>query len=295
MIQLDFGQRWLNRRDSYRHSDNINPADYEVAPIDGDGSDTIAKAFVREHHYSGTYPAARERIGLYFRKTGKLVGIAVFSHPPSEDVLGKLPCDRLEGVELGRFVLLPSVPGNGETWFLARCHEILRPRGYRVLISHSDPVRRRKLDGTLVLPGHVGFIYQAGSMVYGGRSKRQLHVLKPDGTVFSPRSMTKIRLAESGYFRSIRELVDIGARAPTATELETRNGRRDWMWRSIEATCRRLEHGGNFRYLFALDKRLSRKVADLGVSHPVALGFAGPIGRMVYPKVIDQEPEARAA
>src|SRR6185503_11808839 len=132
----------------------------------------------------------------------ELVGTAVFSHPPSEKVLGKLPCERLEGVELGRLVLLPSVKGNGETWFLARSFELLRANGFRVLLSHSDPVPRKNIDGKLVLPGHVGQIYQATNAVYAGRTKPTLHVLKPDGTIFSPRNMTKIRRAERGHKRA---------------------------------------------------------------------------------------------
>lgn len=289
------GQRWMNGRDSYRPADVIDPREYEVVPLDGNGSDNLAKAFVGQHHYSGTFPAARERVALYHTPTATLRGCAVFSHPAAEAVLADLPCDRLEGVELGRFVLTPDVPGNGETWFLKRCRKILRSRGYKVLLSHSDPVRRRKLDGTLVLPGHVGFIYQADNAVYAGRSKETLHVLKPNGTIFSPRSMTKIRKAESGFFRNIRELVDIGARTPTSLELETRDGRRAWMWEAIEKTCRRLDHGGNHRYLWAIDKRLQGKVAAMAATELEVPTFVGPPAPLPYPKAIDAEPMAHAA
>ena len=37
----------------------------------------------------------------------------------------------LTTVELGRFVLLDSVAGNGETWFLARSFDILRKHANR--------------------------------------------------------------------------------------------------------------------------------------------------------------------
>lgn len=283
------GQRWKNGRDSYRPADVIDPRDYEVVPLDGKGSDNLAKAFITQHHYSGTYPAARERVALYHTPSAKLVGCAVFSHPASEAVLANLPCDRLEGVELGRFVLTDDVPGNGESWFLARCRKILRARGYRVLLSHSDPVLRRTLDGTLVLPGHVGFVYQASNAVYGGRSKRTMHVLKPNGTIFSPRSMTKIRQAESGYLRNISELVDLGGRVPTTAELETQPGRAAWMWEVISATCRRLAHGGNHRYLWAIDKKLQKGVAAMAALEEQAPTFVGPPERIAYPKIIDHD------
>ena len=298
-------QRQRDGRTSFRPAGELIQTNaYEVAPIDGKGSDKIAKAFVQQHHYSGSYPAARERIGLYrvrgdmrdmaqelrgLRDAGdnakaarldaavprELVGVAVFSHPASEAVLAPLPCDRLEGVELGRFVLLDDVPGNGESWFLARSLEILKARGYRALLSHSDPLPRRTNAGELVLPGHVGIIYQATNAVYAGRSGSELHVLKPDGTILSPRSMTKIRRWERGAQGAVDELVEIGATPPTAADLATRDARRAWMWREIFATCRRMPHAGNHRYLWAIDKKLRRDVAKL------ATGEA-------YPKKLDE-------
>lgn len=265
-------QRWRDRASSMRPADPIDPRAYEVAPIDGRGSDTIAKGFVERHHYSGSYPAARERVGLY--RGEALVGVAVFSHPSSEAVLAALPCERLEGVELGRFVLLDDVPGNGESWFLARALEIMRARGYRALLSHSDPVPRATASGDVVLAGHVGTIYQATNAVYAGRSGRELHVLRPDGTILSPRSMTKIRRWERGAQRDVDALVEIGAVAPTAADLADRDARRAWLWREIFRTCRRLEHGGNHRYLWAIDRRIRRDIARLGTGAP-------------YPKSVD--------
>jgi hypothetical protein len=291
VIQLELPcQRWNRRRDSYRPAGEvIRTADYEVAFLDGKGSDTIARAFVETHHYSGSYPAARERGMLYERRTGNLVGAAIFSHPSTEAVLKPLPCDRLEGVELGRLVLRDSVAGNGESWFIARCFEVMRARGYRAILSHSDPVPRRTLDGRLVLPGHVGVIYQATNAVYAGRSNEELHVLKPDGTILSPRSMTKIRRWERGAAGCVEELVQCGAVPPTRIELATRDGRRAWMWREIFRTCRRLAHGGNHRYIWALDKRLNKAVHALGRedSYPFAIH--------TRPKQRDAEPIAEAA
>ncbi len=69
-------QRWNKRRASYRPAGEvINTRAYEVAPLD----ETSAKTFVLTNHYSGTYPAARFRYGLY--RGGTLCGTAVFSHP----------------------------------------------------------------------------------------------------------------------------------------------------------------------------------------------------------------------
>lgn len=69
-------QRWAQGRDSYRPAgEPIQTRLYEVAELD----ELDAKAFVVEHHYSRSYPAARWRFGLH--RAGRLVGVAVFSGP----------------------------------------------------------------------------------------------------------------------------------------------------------------------------------------------------------------------
>lgn len=264
-------QRWNNGLDRYRPSGEvIDPLAYEVAVI---ADDTTAKAFVTQHHYSGSYPAARFRVGLYRKVSRQLVGVAVFSHPMSEAVLERLPCERLAGVELGRFVLLDDVPGNGESWFLARCFELLRAHGFEALVSCSDPVPRTTAAGVLVMPGHVGQIYQATNAIYTGRTKPCLHVLMPDGTIFSPRAMSKIRAAERGYRNDIERLIAYGAAAPRDVDLASRDDRRAWMWAQLAAIGRRHKHWGNHRYVWALDRKLRREVAKMA--------------RGAYPKQID--------
>ena len=77
----DRAQRWRNRLALFKKvaSEPIDTSAYEVAPIDGAGADKIAGEFVRAHHYSASYPAARERIGLYR-------GEAVNAAPADEEV-----------------------------------------------------------------------------------------------------------------------------------------------------------------------------------------------------------------
>lgn len=267
-------QRWYKRLGTWRDANEvIDTASYEVAEI---ADDTTPKAFVEEHHYSGTYPAARERFGLY--RSAKLVGVAVFSHPPNEAVLKKLPCERMAGIELGRFVLLSDVPGNGESWFLARCFEQLRAKGIEALVSHSDPLPRRNTDGVLVLPGHVGNIYQATNAIYGGRTKARCLWLLPDGTIFSERAMSKIRSRERGYRYAIEQLVHHGAERP----LDLGQDLGTWMREQLPRVARRVKHRGNHRYLWTLDRHLRKAVA--------ALAIVDENGDPVkYPKQLDQE------
>lgn len=266
-------QRWFKRLGSWRDEDEIiDTRAYEVAEI---ADDNTPKAFVEEHHYSGTYPAARKRFGLY---RGELVGVAVFSHPPNEAVLRKLPCERMAGIELGRFVLRNDVPGNGESWFLARCFERLRSSGIEALVSHSDPMPRRDVEGNMVLPGHVGNIYQATNAIYGGRTKARALWLLPDGTVFSERAMSKIRSRDRGYRYAIDQLVKHGAEQP----LDIGQDLGAWMREQLPRVARRLKHRGNHRYLWAISKHLRRAIRDLAIVDE----DGDPVK---YPKQLDQE------
>ncbi len=241
-------QRWNTGRASYRPSaEPIRTADYEVALID---RDTPAKAFVKRHHYSGTYPSARFRYGLY--RTTELVGVAVFSHPCHPAVLTNVfPGDPLESTELGRFVLLDSVGGNGETWFLARCFELLAKRDIQGVVSFSDPLPRRAANGIVTLPGHVGTIYQAHNGVYLGRGASQALRLLPDGTSFQKRTLQKIRRQESGWRYAVEQLIAAGA-APLDGDPAA------WVARELPRVCRRVRHQGNHKYCWTLNRRLRR-------------------------------------
>lgn len=226
-------QCWKNGRDRYR------PA--------GEVIDTS------KHHYSGTMPAARERIGLY--RAGTLVGCAVFSVPCRMSVLDRLPCPRDEAVELGRFVLLDDVPSNGETWFLARCFEYLRREGYSGVLSFSDPVPRTDSNGRVVFKGHVGTIYCASNAVYAGRATKRTLYLLPDGAVFSERAMSKIRAKEQGWRYAVEQLVNAGAPPPRPAEDLSA-----WLRTVRPMVLRLLRHGGNHTYLFGLTKAVKRRL-----------------------------------
>lgn len=236
-------QRWRGRRASFRPTGELfDSRSFDVAPIE---SDRVARAFVEEHHYSGTYPAARRRIGL-------------FEH-------GGLD----HNVELGCFVLLDGVRANGETWFLARCFELLRHDGFAGIVSFADPEPRTRADGSFVFPGHVGTIYQAANAVYVGRATpRTLRVL-PDGTVFSARAASKIRRRERGWRYAVEQLVAHGAPAPSG-DLGL------WLAAVLPGVTRAQRHGGNHKYLFGLHWTTRR---DLPRSRP-------------YPKV---DPRARGS
>lgn len=275
-------QRWLFRADSYRPAGElINPALYEVAVIP---DDLTARAFVLEHHYSGTYPAARYRVGLYRRE--ELVGVAVFSQPCNNRVITGTFAGfgHLDGVELGRFVLLDSVPGNGETWFLARCFELLRKAGVRGVVSYSDPCKRTLEDGSQVFGGHLGTIYQAHNGIYLGRATKRTLALLPDGSVFSDRARSKIRARARGdagarargWVYAVGQLVEHGARAPELDE-----DLLVWLGKALRVCTRSARHPGNHKYAWGFTRGVRKRLAGLAAGD--------------YPKSLAGEPEARWA
>jgi hypothetical protein len=254
-------QRWRDHRTSYRPAgEKISTSSYEVAELE---SDSIARAFVESHHYSGSYPAARFRFGLY--RGAELAGVAVFSVPVNDKALAFFPGAPLESVELGRFVLLDSVPGNGETWFLARAFDQLRAKGLLGVLSFSDPLPRATAAGAPVFRGHVGTIYQAFNGRYLGRATaRTLHLL-PDARVFSARTAQKIRTGERGWRYAVDQLVAAGA-APLEGD------RTAWLRRELARVTRCVRHPGNHRYAWGLTRQVRRHLPE---GRPYPKAFAG--------------------
>lgn len=241
-------QRWREGNESYRRPDEqIVTRHYSVEAIP---DDTTAKSFVQQHHYSHSYPSAVHRFGLY--EHAELVGVAVFSTPMSAGVTANwFNCP---AVELGRFVLLDRVPGNGETWFLGQCFRELRKTEVGGVVSFSDPIPRTGQNGERVFPGHIGTIYQAHNATYAGRGTARTLRLLPDGTVLSERALSKIRSGEPGWVYSVGLLTQHGAPEPyclSAGHPDTQE-LRAWVSTQLPRLTRTLRHPGNHRYLWSL-------------------------------------------
>lgn len=268
----DVVQRWRGSRTSYRPAGEvIDPRRYEVAAIEA-ADNEVARAFVLEHHYSDRWLAPRERVGLY--RGAQLVGVAVFSQPGTDDVLAILPCPPGEAVELGRLVLLDDVPGNGESWFIARALDVIRARGYAGLLTFADPVPRQRADGSTLMPGHRGIVYQASSMTYTGRATPRTLKMLPDGTVFSEFAWSKIRRQVRGWEYATRQLVAAGA-APWDGAAPIKA----WALREINRICTSVRHRGNHRYVLGLDRATRRALP----AHLAARGVAV----QPYPRAVD--------
>jgi hypothetical protein len=272
-------QRWRDRRQHWRvdRDEGFRRSNYAVDIV----RDGIARAFVTRHHYSGSYPVARERIGLFH--ADQLVGVAVFSIPMNNDAVPRytgLPAPL--GVELGRFVLLDEVPYNAESFFLARALKLLHTEhpDLRSVIAYSDPMPRQAVEGRIVMPGHVGVIYQASSAAYVGRAQAKTLHINREGVALSTRALSKIRLQEHGAASAEKRLVRLGA-APRPF------GQHPSTWVAevlASGVFHKVRHPGNHVYCFALGSTAARQRTKAGFAP------ARP-----YPKFMNSHPISPAS
>lgn len=252
MIAAD--KRWRDREERWaRPGAVLDPTEFGVDVLPRERE---ARAFVEQHHYSGSFPAARLSVGL-FRKTGleraRLVGAAVFSVPMQQATVPHYTgLSAAEGVELGRFVCLPEVAYNGETWFLRRAFAALRAEKPEVkaVVSYSDPMERKNSAGGICKLAH-----------YAGRARAETLWLDRTGRVVSRRSLSKIRNGERGWEAAARRLVERGADPRCAGEEP-----KAWLERVLQQpTFHRLRHPGNLAYVFGLDREARHSIkAALG-------------------------------
>lgn len=248
-------QRWADGRHSFRHTSQggFDPDLYEVRPVD----ELTAKRYIVGNHYSGSYPAASQRYGLF--TGGRLVGVLVFGIPAQAKVLTNvLPglAPYTESLELTRLVLedSPAAPANSESWFIARCFEEAAAVGVRGIVSFADPVPRI-VEGRLLFPGHIGRIYMASNAVYTGRGTSRTLTLLPNGSVLNDRSVQKIRKQERGHDHVEQLLHSLGAPVMRAGQAPAA-----WLADALDTIgVTRVRHGGNHRYVFPIGTRSQRR------------------------------------
>lgn len=234
-------QRWADRRPRYRPSgERINPALYTVAAMDGHRE---PRRFIEAHHYLASWPSVSLPVGLY--KGTRLVGVCTFGVPAQARVFAALAPGHA-ALELSRLVLLDEVPGDGESWFVARAMSIARrEKAVSAIVSYSDPLTRTTADGSPVCPGHVGVVYQALNAEYKGQGAARTVYLDRDGRTISERAISKIRVGDQGCIGAERELIARGADVRRFGESPT-----DWLARVLPA-FRRVKHPGCHRYVWA--------------------------------------------
>lgn len=235
-------QRWRTRRASF--VDNlsvIDPRRYAVDALET----PIARAFIADHHYLPSYPAARLAVGLFGPGPGgrsALAGVAVFGVPTTGAVITRhAGLAEHQGCTLSRLILLDDVAGNGESFFIARALRLLRRDKPEIeaVVSYSDP-----------MAGHIGQVYCASNAAYRGRTAPRTGYAI-GGTPISGRSLSKIRLGEQGAAGAVDQLVALGAPPPAFGEaLAT------WLSRlHRDRTLQRTQRPGLFAYCFELTRR----------------------------------------
>lgn len=246
-------QRWREGRASYRVPEEvIRTRDYEVVTM---ATEREVRELIAAHHYLRTLPPSRFRFGLY--RHGALVGAAVFTYPVNDRTITNVfGCPVMEGVELGRLILLDDVPGNGESWFVGECLRRLRRTGLAGVVSFSDPIPRSSFTGVTVTPGHIGTVYQALNAVYLGRSSPRTLRLLNDGSVLSDRTLQKLRAGEPGT-KSIRTVLGI---SDVTVDVEI-------LKEVLDRSTRAFKHPGNHRYAWALSKAAARSMPR-GLAYP---------------------------
>lgn len=204
--------------------------------------------FIVTHHYSGSYPSIVVRHGMIDRsgRREKLVGVATYGMPAGRHTLRKWLAGQ-RGLELNRFVLLDEVGFNAETWFLGRSFLLLtgdRPE-LRGVFAMSDPHPRADIEGRIVMPGHVGQIYQGHGGRLIGRSDPKNLWLDDLGRAIPPRAASKLgkESGGEGFYRRFRE-----AGAPPRRRGESP---RAYMKRALrEGPFRPFTNPGNYVYVW---------------------------------------------
>jgi hypothetical protein len=277
-------QRWVSpRQHSWRRTSEggFNPRRYRVELI----AAADAAGFVFAHHYAQSYPSVSLPFGLFEGR--HQVGVCTLGVPGNEAVLtapfpGLVPYR--ESMEISRLCLLDEVPANAESWTVARVLEL----AHKVLgvVAYSDPVRR-VVDGRVILPGHVGGVYQALSFTPVGRSSagKELHL--PDGWVLAGRSVTKVRKGESGAGGTVARLRGYGTALPAYDLAAAARS-----YRPRSATC----YGA--RWLAAATALLLAGAGAVEVVHPGKFRYVRKTGtpyanrRIAMPLAVTDYPKA---
>lgn len=273
-METTVAQRWRDGRDGFvldLARGLFSSAGFEVVHTK---RHVDPRAFVEQHHYSASWPNAIEVFEL--RRAAALVGTAIYSEPGGPAVLTKwFPGHEATSLELGRLVLLDEVAFNAETWFMARCAEVLWQEGYTNIVSFSDPMARETADGLVLTPGHIGGIYQGASAIYTGTTRREAQWLFADGTVFPSRCRTKIRAYAAGkpakvcegWRYAVKALLAHGAPPWTFEHGDARAA--IWCDEALAALTTARVHIGQHRYLMprrgAARRDLKKRLAVLKV------------------------------
>lgn len=136
----------------------LNAKDYrvEVIPL------SVGLELVKKYHYSrGGSNTATYRHGLIERKSGRVVGVALWIPPTKTAAMSNYrQGDWTKVLSLSRLAIDPSVPKNGASFLLGASERMIKRDGkYEYLLTYADEWR-----------GHTGAIYRATNWNYLGKT-----------------------------------------------------------------------------------------------------------------------------
>jgi hypothetical protein len=269
-MPIPLNQRWLFRRDKYRPAgETIRTADYSVEPI----GETAAKDFVVMHHYSGTYPAARFRFGLF--RGSKLAGVAVFSQPCSDRVL----------TNVFRGVRATDAAGGGSfcsTPFLATArHGSSAAHSKRSAPKVSpafspSPIQRRGGTPTASLSSRDTSgrsIRRTTAHTSAGRTLDRSTSFQTERSSLTGRCRRSARESAAGATRRIRSLAMVPRGSARKRDRTASCAPLGFALReALRVTTRGLRHPGNHRYAWGLTRAMRRSLD--GRAYPKVLEAA---------------------
>lgn len=207
-----------------------------------------------------------------------------------QERIARIVSGPIKSLDLGRFVLLPELEGNAETFFLRRALWGLardKPE-YDLVISMSDPMSYRTREGKLISPGHYGGIYIGAGLRHVGRSRPEKRRLAQNGRIVNGRMLAKARKpTESGHDGAIETLIGLGAPPPKEGESSAA-----YVARALQSEAfYEVDHPGNLVYAAPVSQRYARLVnARLLPALPPPTSAA----RVPCPMFLDRSPRAPA-
>lgn len=158
----------------------LKASQYAIIPI----ALAQAKELVEQYHYAGSSPSAATRCYGLTKKDAPetLLGAAVFRPAPIGAAKAQCPEDPQKVLCLSRLVVVPGVPQNAATYFLARClRQLGQEKKWTLVVTYADTWQQ-----------HEGNIYKASNWEYLGLTAPQ-PVWTLNGKLISQRGRGKGR------------------------------------------------------------------------------------------------------
>lgn len=140
----------------------------------------FVKEFIEKNHYSHKIPQAiKFRFGMYDNE--ELLGVAIFSVPANRYTITSIfeGCTQHIGIELSRVYTHDETPRNFESSCISKMFKYIKHHTpFDVVVSYADSNF-----------GHAGYLYQALSGLYIGKTASEVRYITKDGELITRRGL----------------------------------------------------------------------------------------------------------